>query len=213
MILAHNAILKAISKKKILIEPFDESLVSVNSVDIRLGDKCWVLKHPFSKTDYSEGVRDLYIDQREYWEECLPLIASDVRKKYPVWEGKGIHDDSKVFVFMPGKFYLATTYEKIGTTPGSRLVPEMKSKSTFGRNGLSTALCAGLGDIGYASKWALEVRIVNDTGPIPVAVATPIGQVVFHKTTKDKAYYNGDSRYQNAEGVRFLPKALPLPVF
>ncbi|MFT4705820.1 MAG: dCTP deaminase, partial [Bradymonadia bacterium] len=115
-----------------------------------------------------------------------------------------------------GGFYLATSLEAIGTRadPNGRegqlaIVPEMKARSTVGRQGLTVALCAGLGDVGYASRWALEVRVV-DYGDVPVAIGTPIAQVVFHTATATDAAYDGASRYQHQGTVRFLPKALTM---
>jgi deoxycytidine triphosphate deaminase len=204
MILGREEIFNHIDENNIVVEPFDKSLVSVNSIDIRLGTKCWKLKKDIE-------VRDLYKPQDEYWERVHPITAKSVRERFPGW-GAEISDDALVLVFEGNEFYLCTTYEKIGTRPNSNLVAEMKSKSTWGRNGLSTAVCAGLGDIGYFSEWALENRVV-DGGTVPVAIGTPIGQVVFHTTTPEEAFYEGKNRYQVDDEVRFLPKALPLPCF
>ena len=68
----------------------------------------------------------------------------------------------------------------------------MKARSTVGRQGLTVALYAGLGDVGYASRWALEVRV--DFGDVPVAIGSPIAQVVFHTATATSTAY--DNRYQ-----------------
>jgi dCTP deaminase len=85
----------------------------------------------------------------------------------------------------------------------------MKARSTVGRQGLTVALCAGLGDVGYTSRWALEVRVV-DYGDVPVAVGTPVAQVVFHTATPTDAAYEGATRYQHAGAVKFLPKPLKI---
>ena len=74
--------------------------------------------------------------------------------------GQGtIPDDAQVFCLNPGEFYLYYL-RAIGTRAlapdQTSVIPEMKAKSTFGRQGLTVALCAGLGDVGYCSKWALE---------------------------------------------------------
>jgi dCTP deaminase len=122
-----------------------------------------------------------------------------------------VPDDALVFRMNPGEFYLATTLERIGSRAlgpdRESIVPEMKSKSTFGRQGLTVALCAGLGDVGYHSRWALEVRLVGRS-VVPLAVGTPIGQVVFHSGTRTSTEYGGSGHYQEGDAVRFLPKAL-----
>ena len=164
------------------------------------------------------GVRDLYCPDDELWERVEPVSASIVRSggldgrlPAPHWAWGVIPDDALVFRINPGEFYLATTLESIGSRAiGSEresIVPEMKAKSTFGRQGLTVALCTGLGDVGYHSRWALEVRLVGRS-VVPLAVGTPIGQIVFHRGTPTAMGYGGPGHYQDGDAVRFLPKPL-----
>ena len=202
MILAKEEILKNITSGMIVIEPFEESLVSINSVDVRLGADLWKRNRKW---------RNLYNPDKSAWEKIDPVSAKYVRGKVgdESW-AEMIDDNHPCFVFEPGEFYLGTTLEAIGTTNDSirqPIVPEMKAKSTVGRQGLTVALCAGLGDIGYCSRWALEIR-VTDNGPVPIAVGTVTAQVVFHYATLTKECYNGSDRYQDGNTVRFLPKPL-----
>jgi dCTP deaminase len=212
MILCREEILIAFEKGDIVIDPFDPSLVGPNSVDIRFGDRLYRMKS-------TVGLRDLYQPNDELWEEVHAIPAKQVRESgvdgllaAPCW-GKGIiPDHAAVFMLNPGEFYLATTYEKIGAIAlgpdQEAIIPEMKAKSTFGRQGLTVALCAGLGDVGYCSRWALEVRLVGRS-VVPLAVGTPIGQVVFHRGTPTATKYGGADHYQLDDGkVRILPKPL-----
>lgn len=203
MILAKEAILSAYKRGLIKISPFEPELVSVNSVDIRLGADLWQLSRP--------RYRDLYHPEDKLWTKLKPVKASKVRDIFGNEWAKGIvPDNADCFILKGGQFYIATTLEAIGTRRRrwrKSIVPEMKAKSTVGREGLTVALCAGMGDIGYCSRWALEVRVV-DNGDVPIAVSTPIGQVVFHTSSKAKEIYNGKDRYQNDDTVRFLPKPL-----
>jgi dCTP deaminase len=200
MILTHEAILEAREAGRLVVEPFRPDLVSINSVDVRLGADLWKLDR--------HSCRDLYRTTNN-WKKVAPFKASEIRDciGYKHWAQDVIPDDAPVFYLESGQFYLATTLEAIGTTPGSELVPEMKAKSTVGRQGLTVALCAGLGDVGYSSRWALEVRVTDD-GDVPLAIGTPVAQVVFHEATQTKQHYNGKDRYQHHDEARFLPKPL-----
>lgn len=210
MILCREAIIQAREEGRIVIEPFEEQLVGINSVDVRLGNDVWELT--------GTEPRDLYQDDTRRWRKLEPVKAGAFRQVYPDFGLDVLQDDDDCYIFRSGGFYLATSMEAIGTNINPKgkdadyaIVPEMKARSTVGRQGLTVALCAGLGDVGYKSRWALEVRVV-DNGDIVLAVGTPIAQVVFHRATPTSAAYGGDTRYQKNVGpVRFLPK--PLQVF
>lgn len=204
MILAKEDIFTNLRTGAIKISPFEESLVSVNSVDVRLGADLWYRNNTW---------RDLYSPREEEWTKIEPVSVEEMRRKIGVSDwAAGIPGDQPCFSLLPGKFYLGTTLESIGTVNDGvkrPIVPEMKAKSTVGRQGLTVALCAGLGDIGYQSRWALEIR-VTDNGPVPIVIGTTIAQVVFHYATMTREIYNGPSRYQNDGDVRFLPKPLKI---
>lgn len=209
MILCREAILEAHAQGKIVIDPFEADLVGINSVDVRLGNDVWELT--------GTEPRDLYTDDTRRWRKLQPVKAGAFRQVYPDFGLDVLEDDDDCYIFRSGGFYLATTLEAIGTnanaagfTDEHAIVPEMKARSTVGRQGLTVALCAGLGDVGYSSRWALEVRVV-DNGDVVIAVGTPIAQVVFHTATATEARYDGAARYQNEGTVRFMPK--PLKVY
>lgn len=179
MILSGDEIKKEVGRGNIHINPYVEELVSVNSVDVRLGRLMFRPKDTW--------FRDIYAANDDDWEVVEPIPGTSIAKALPGW-GKGIKDLEKHsgFILNGGSFQIGTTLEEIGTkyTPGlgNALVPKMFSKSTTGRQALTTAVCAGLGDIGYYKRWAMEVRVAP--GPmIPVLVGTLIGQIVFEQAT------------------------------
>jgi len=220
VILTRERILEEYAAGRIAIDPFEPELVSVNSVDVRLGRDMWELHH-----NHDEVVRDLYNGPGGVWSETQKCYAGELREhpEYAHWAEGVVPDEADVFLLRSGGFYIATSFERIGTRNdrlgGPQIVPEMRAKSTVGRHGLTVALCAGIGDVGYCSRWALEIRVAlphmgnqQDGHPlIPLAVGTPVGQVVFHETTPTNEEYGGVARYQPAGGaydVRFLPKNL-----
>lgn len=124
------------------------------------------------------------------------------------------------FILHPNRVYIGTTDVAYGTNVvvGKRLiVPECRARSTTGRHGLTVAMCAGVGDFGYAGRWALEI-VNNNANPIILRPGTEIGQFVFYEsehvaTEEDlKNKYGGEGRYQKSDGsIQFLPKPFELP--
>lgn len=199
MVLSGESIVEHINEGSIFVEPYNPELVSINSIDIRLGPDMYI-----QDTPYFDG-RPVPInpmdDPAKNYRQLTPRLV-DLK-----FNGKSWFYDS--FLLEPGYLYLGTTLEKIGTkyrdSNDYQIVPTMNAKSTAGRLGITVALCAGMGDIGYHSRWALEIRV---TKPIYLPIGAVIGQVVFHKCCPSEQKYNGPDRYQNGDSVRFLPKPL-----
>lgn len=205
MLLTHEKLKEAIQLGKIRFEPYNEDQISINSIDVRIGFDLWEMV----TTD--QPFRDIYCPTEKNWKPIQTILASEVRAVMPSWALGVIPDNCPVFLLEPGKFYLATTLEKIGTIYQSdeevQIIPRMAAKSTTGRQGLTVAICAGVGELHFHSRWALEVRVV-DAGIVPIAVGTWLGQVTFEEGYNTDQIYDGPDRYQNKEEVRFLPKPI-----
>lgn len=61
-------------------------------------------------------------------------------------------------VLKPGYVYLATTYERIGST---KFVTILIGRSSIGRLGLFLEISADLGNLGPAHKWTLELTCIQ----------------------------------------------------
>lgn len=250
----------------IKIEPYNEDMVSINSVDICLGEEAYMVgKHQLTligrapeKTISSAAFRDLYSKDNidSIYEKKVPISArtfatrlgneynefchdattkekflsefaesrllesnEEIQKRLHTFI-ESIGEDTMGFMLAPREFMIGTTLEEIGSValPSSEgeaapiaIVPEMRAKSTTGRHGISVALCAGMGDIGYSSRWALEVHNNHDSY-VFLAIGTAIGQVVFHYAYPQKKIYSGKDRYQDLDSktVRFVPKAMSI---
>lgn len=197
MILTREEILSRYACGDIHIHPFREELVRTNSVDVRLGEGMFALK------ELPE--RDLFASAPENWSEMVPV---------PPPPGASLPNTARGYILQGGGFYLGTTLEEIGAVwrppPTTLLVPQMRAKSTTGRLGLTVALCAGLGDVGYVSRWALEIRVVS-CGQVYLPIGAVIAQVMFSTAAPSSTPYGGVDRYQSAHSepsTRFLPKAL-----
>lgn len=195
MILTKPALLEAIRAGYIIADP---ELVQENSVNFRLGAEMWTASKCNSIAPASNGCG-------QYIDPYRPLEFSPV-DQVDTATGRG-------FILYPGQVYIGTTASPIGTTNlgGRAIVPEMRARSTTGRLGLTVALCAGLGDVGYQGRWALEV-INNNGAPIFLMPGTEIGQIVFHEATPTDIEYRGEDRYQKTDGrIQFLPKPYKIP--
>jgi len=216
MILCREAILNELEMGNIVIDPFVPELVNPNSVNFRLGADLWELDGIHTHTPPHVPYRDIYAPRKSIWNKIAPKRASIIRLQLgdPNWAAGIVPDDAMAFILRPGQFYLATTLEKIGTrlpkaSARSRdaIIPKIHSRSTFRRLGLELCSDAGFGDVGYHSRWALEIRVDGKT-IVPIAVGTPIGQVEFSYGTPTSFQYGGEGSYQEGDDVNFLPKGL-----
>ena len=113
----------------IVISPFYETQLSINSYDMHLSNKLFKVK---------EGaVFDVLKDNSKNFVE----IDLD---NYP----DGIN-------LQPNTLYLGVTVEYTET---HNSVPTFEGNSSNGRMGLETHICAGVGDLGYCGHWTLEIR-------------------------------------------------------
>ncbi|MBR6810838.1 dCTP deaminase [Candidatus Saccharibacteria bacterium] len=96
-------------------------------------------------------------------------------------------------VLEPGKIYLGSTLERIGS---KEYVPIIRGKSSTGRLGLFVHITADLIDIGSINQYTL---MMNATQPVKIYPGMPIGQVTFWVPygNIDKLY---DGKYNGLEG-------------
>lgn len=185
-ILTKRELKRRIHTGHIVVEPYDERLISENSINFRIGEELFV----------RSCIGTIDLSKPSQWTRIEPSYR----------------DDGPVHILKPNAHYIAVTHEAVGTrllNDGIAFVPEMRARSTAGRHGISVALCAGMGDVGYCGKWAIELQNHNDR-PVVLEVGAVIGQFVFHTATD--AYpedgYDGSDRYQHGDAIRFLPKEL-----
>jgi dCTP deaminase len=77
-------------------------------------------------------------------------------------------------VLEPGELYLASTVEKVGSNV---YVPCLEGRSSLARLGVSIHQTAGFGDLGFISRWTMEIMVIR---PVRVYPGMRIGQFAFH---------------------------------
>ncbi|NOR61555.1 MAG: dCTP deaminase [Rhodobacteraceae bacterium] len=113
----------------------------------------------------------------------------DVRKQKPT---RRIHIGPEGYVLTPGRLYLASTVEVLGS---DSFVPTYAARSSVARLGMFINLSAPLGDIGFIGCWTLQLLAMNS---IRLYAGMPIGQMMFWQVKGNIDLYDG--KYQGARG-------------
>lgn len=101
-------------------------------------------------------------------------------------------------VLVPGILYIGSTNEEIGS---DNYVPGYEGRSSLARLGVNSHQTAGFGDIGFKSKWTLEISVIH---PVKIYPNIRIGQIYFLNVdqTKIKKHYLYDGKYKDQNGAQ-----------
>jgi dCTP deaminase len=176
VVLSDRTIARLLEEERIVIEPYDESLLQPSSVDVRV-DRFFRVFH---------NARYAYIDVKEPQEDLTELVEID---------------DERPFILHPGEFVLGSTLERI-VLPDD-LVARLEGKSSLGRLGLLIHSTAGFIDPGWDGHVTLELSNVANL-PITIYHGMKIGQISFMQLSEpaDNPYGSSDlgSKYQGQMG-------------
>lgn len=193
----------AINDGTIVSVPYNESNVSEASMDFTLG-------YYFYKQEYSD-VSKVYnpfekqsIDN--YFNgpfEAIPHAQWCKQNGYSLFEN--IPKNHPIIVLRPGERILAHTHEFIGIRPHGGAC-EVKSRSSWGRNGVAVCFDAGWIDPGYVNRITLEIYNLNRHESVVLPVGERIGQLIFHKTGVVQGDYSGgregmSGKYQHTSNL------------
>lgn len=175
---SNSQIISAIEKGHIVCVPFNPKHVSHASLDVTLG-------HYYYRTERT-GDHTLYnpfyeADVNRYFGEVKEAVS---HKEWCDANGmqtvSGIPFDHPVIPIRPGERILAHTHEFFGITPPGAY--ELKSRSSWGRNGIAVCFDAGWVDPGYINRLTLEIFNLNQHETVLLPVGERIAQAVFHET-------------------------------
>ncbi|HEX6712381.1 MAG TPA: dCTP deaminase [Thermoleophilaceae bacterium] len=151
-VLSDATIRELIDSGRIVIDPFDPSMIQPASVDIRLGNSFRVFhNHRIKSIDLGNPPRDLT--------EHVEIDADDGE-----------------FVIHPGEFVLGTTQEYVEIPED--VVCRIEGKSSIGRLGLVVHATAGFVDPGFQGTLTLEIANFNSV-PIVLRPGLFICQLSF----------------------------------
>src|SRR3954466_4357 len=151
MVLSDRSIRAEIEAGRVVIDPYDETLVQPSSVDVRVDNRFRV----FNNSRYP------YIDVRQPMEDLTEPVEIE---------------GDEPFILHPGEFVLGQTLERV-TLPND-LVARLEGKSSLGRLGLLIHSTAGFVDSGFSGNLTRELANV---APLPITIyhGMPIGQISF----------------------------------
>jgi dCTP deaminase len=169
MLLSDRDITAEVAAGRIVLDPWDATMVQPSSVDVRL-DRSFRL---FDNHRYA--FIDPAIDQPELTR--LVEVGTD-----------------EPFILHPGEFVLAATYEEISLPDD--IAARLEGKSSLGRLGLVTHATAGFVDPGFSGHVTLELSNVA-TLPIKLWPGMKIGQFCFFRLSSPAEHPYGTGPYAN----------------
>lgn len=205
---SNTEIKAAINDGTIVSVPFNEQHISEASLDFTLGNYFFKQEYrednrvynPFDKSDvdgYFKGPL-----------EAMPHAEWCKAHGYTLF--KNIPEDHPIIVLRPGERILAHTHEFIGIRAHGGAC-EVRSRSTWGRNGVAVCFDAGWVDPGYINRITLEIYNLNMHESVVLPVGERMGQLVFHKTGPVEGDYSDgrkgmSGKYQNTDDLDELIK-------
>lgn len=169
-------ILNAIESGHIQCAPFNPRHVSHASLDVTLGYYYYRTERTGDKTLYNPFAES---DVARYFGEPKKAVThQEWCEKNGMALVEGIPIDHPVIPLRPGERILAHTHEFFGIVPPGAC--EVKSRSSWGRNGIAVCFDAGWIDPGYINRLTLEVYNLNQHETVLLPVGERIAQVVFH---------------------------------
>lgn len=177
---SNTEIVAALNDGTIVCEPLALNHVSEASLDFTLG-------HYFYKQEHQPESSGVYnpFDESEVTRYFKgPLEAMPHKEwcdKYGLVPFANIPLDHPVIVLRPGERILAHTHEFIGIRAHGGAA-EVKSRSSWGRNGVAVCFDAGWVDPGYINRITLEIYNLNMHESVVLPVGERIGQLIFHHT-------------------------------
>jgi dCTP deaminase len=171
MVLSDRTIREQLASGRLVIDPYDPSLVQPSSVDVRVSSQFRVFHNN----------RQPYIDVRRPLEDLTDVV---------------VMSGDEPFILHPGEFVLGSTLERVAIPDD--LVARLEGKSSLGRLGLLIHSTAGYIDPGWDGQITLELSNVARL-PITIYPGMPIGQISFLTLTTpvDQPYHG---KYQGQSG-------------
>ncbi len=178
MILSDRSIREAIEAGRIVVDPFDPTLIQPSSIDVRLDTKFLVFRN----------TKRAYIDPKEPAEDLMELIE--------VAQGEAMY-------VHPSEFVLGSTVERVGVPDD--LVARLEGRSSLGRLGIVIHSTAGYIDPAFEGHITLEISNLANL-PIALYPGMRIGQISFIKMTTPAERPYGPARGSKYSGQQ-LPTA------
>lgn len=207
-VFSNTQIRDAIANGHIVCHPYSPKHVSHASMDVTLGFYYYRIEKQNERNLYNPFDRE---DVERYFDGPYKALA------HSEWSAlnnyslvANIPPDHPVISLKPRERILAHTHEFFGIKPPGAY--ELKSRSSWGRNGVAVCFDAGWVEPGYINRLTLEIYNLNDRETILLPVGERIAQAVFHETGEVEGSYgqgrdNGFSgKYQQGSDLETIIK-------
>jgi dCTP deaminase len=185
----------------LVIFPYNPDQTQSSSYDVRLGEYFYrehkpeagrVIYSPWSESD----VRRVWRDPQQ------AALASDRFTQNGEPLPGGVLPNDRIILLSPGERILGHTNEFIG---GRRnITTSMRARSSMNRNFVTVCDCAGWGDVGYFSRWTMEIKNHSTYQTIVLVVGRRVAQITFEWTGPTAQNYTTIGKYQTGEELADL---------
>ena len=200
---SNKQIKQAIEDGVVVSVPYNPDNVSEASVDFTLGYYFYKQEYDERSRVYNPFDRD---DVDRYFKgplEAMPHQEWCDRYGFKLFEN--IPPEHPIIVLKPGERILAHTHEFIGIRSHGGAA-EVKSRSSWGRNGVAVCFDAGWVDPGYVNRITLEIYNLNQHESVVLPVGERIGQLIFHTAGPVEGDYSDgragmSGKYQHTDNL------------
>lgn len=193
-VLSDLGILLERERRRIVIEPFRGERLSTSSYDLSLGE------YYFVRQRLESGMLSIYDPETigKIWGKSQRgRLAKEIKEKRyggrDLWQG--ISDEDRLIMVPPGGVLLVHSEEFAGAKEGYKTM--VRSRSTLERLGVTIAISAGMGDVGFVNRWSFLLTNEHTVNEVPLKVGMPFAQIVFLKCRPvEKDYVERGGQYQ-----------------
>ncbi|MBI1857396.1 deoxycytidine triphosphate deaminase [Candidatus Saccharibacteria bacterium] len=186
---------QAIEEGHIVCTPFNPKHISHASLDVTLGyyyyrtgqAKRGYVYNPFDENDVDRYFGEVHqaIPHQDWCTDNGVELLENIPPNHPI------------IPLRPGERILAHTHEFFGIKPPGAY--EVKSRSSWGRNGIAVCFDAGWVEPGYINRLTLEIYNLNEHETVLLPVGERIAQAVFLETGPVDGSY-GEGRHNGFSG-------------
>jgi deoxycytidine triphosphate deaminase len=175
--------------------PFNPKHIAHASLDVTLGYYYYRIERMNERTIYNPFDKE---DVERYFDGPYKASSQSQWIKQNGFQPlNNIPLEHPVIALKPGERILAHTHEFFGILPPGAY--ELKSRSSWGRNGVAVCFDAGWVDPGYINRLTLEIYNLNQRETILLPVGERIAQAVFLETGPVEGSY-GEGRNNGFSG-------------
>ncbi len=205
---SNTQIKQAIDSGHIVCHPFNPRHIAHASLDVTLGYYYYRIERMNERTIYNPFDRE---DVERYFDGPYKAMPHGQWCKLNGFlPFKNIPLDHPVISLKPRERLLAHTHEFFGIKPPGAY--ELKSRSSWGRNGVAVCFDAGWVDPGYVNRLTLEIYNLNERETMLLPVGERIAQAVFVETGPVEGDYglgrddNFSGKYQQGTDMETIIK-------